>query len=102
MILPIISWSLGSWILDSLVVIIAGLGGVIVFVGLWMEGPPDENSFRNIDEFRRHKIRSNLGWRVLLVGIFIEVLVAVGIAIKDGWEIHQINKKTAKNDPRNQ
>lgn len=77
--------------------IVAGIGGVLVFLGLWMEGKPNEKPLRNIDEYRKHKARAVRGWCILMVGIFVEIVVAVAFAAKDGWEIKRIKDNAAQN-----
>ncbi len=69
---------------------VACVGGILVFCGLWMEGPPEEKEHRDTEESRKHK-RAKRGWNILMVGIFVEILVAAGLAAYDGWEFRQMN-----------
>src|ERR1022692_3679439 len=68
-------WS--SW--SVLIPLLAIIGGLIVFLGLWIEKEAENegkkehlNSF--VDTFRCIKLKSKIGWWVLMVGIGIEVL----------------------------
>jgi hypothetical protein len=102
MILTILSSPSASWwFWESLACIAAGLGGVLVFWGLWLEGPPIEDLFLDIEAFRLHKRRAERGWKMLMLGIFIEIVVAVVFAAKDGWQARQTERQIAANDPRN-
>lgn len=87
--------------------ILAALGGEIVFLGLWIEEEADKadkkehlSSFS--DEVRRIKLKSKIGWWILMGGIGFEVLAATGLAIRDDWEIRSAIANAKKNDPRNQ
>jgi hypothetical protein len=103
MISAILSSSSASWwVWETLISLAAGAGGVLVFWGLWMEGPPDEKPFPNIDAFRRHKAKAKRGWNLLMLGIFVEIIVAVVFAARDGWQARQTANDIAKNDPLNQ
>ncbi len=77
--------------------IVASLGGILVFIGLWMEGAPDQKSYTDVSGFRRAK----QGWIILMVGISMEVIVAAVLAIKEGWNATQTAKMIANNDPFN-
>src|ERR1022692_763363 len=92
---PSVSWLIG----EAVVMVVAGIGGAIVFWGLWMEGPPDDKPFRDISELRKHKAKAKCGWNLLMVGIFIEIVVAVVFAARDGWQARQTANEIARNDP---
>lgn len=66
-----------------------------MFIGLWMEGAPDEKSYTDFHHFRRAK----RGWVILMLGISMEVIVAAALAIKEGWDATQTAKVIAENDP---
>jgi len=92
-----------SWVISATIIpFVASLGGVFVFWGLWLEGPPDPEEFSDIDAFRRHKVKSKKGWKILMVGIFLEIVVAFGLAVKEGWQARTTTIQIAKNDPLNQ
>lgn len=76
---------------------VAGIGGILVFAGLWMEGPPKEGTFSDACAFKHAK----RGWNLLMLGIFVEIVVAMGFAANDGWQARQMQKQIAANDPRN-
>jgi hypothetical protein len=87
--------------------ILAALGGEIVFLGLWLEKEADEANEKEhisnfLDEVRSIKLKSKIGWWILMGGIGFEVLTATGLAMRDDWEIRQIKNDNAKNDRLNQ
>jgi hypothetical protein len=82
--------------------VFAAIGGIIVYMGLKMEGPPDEKPFKDVGEFRRHKIMGARGWKWLMRGVFIEIVVAMVFAWRDGCQARQTAIAIAANDPRNQ
>ena len=89
-------WS--SW--SGLIALAASIGGMIAFLGLWMEKEADEEDKKEhlsnfIGDKRVTKIKSEIGWCILMVGIFIEVITAGGFAAYDAVE-------NAKMNPRNQ
>ena len=82
--------------------LIASVGGLVVFAGLWIEKDADEDKEKHLGKFssakRLIKFRSNIGWWVLIFGIGIEIADA-------GWTAHEIRKTevtAAKNNPLNQ
>src|ERR1039457_3746048 len=79
--------------------LIASAGGLIVFAGLWIEKDADEDKEKHLGKFssakRLIKLRSNIGWWVLMFGIGIEIADA-------GWTAHEIRISDAKNNPANQ
>jgi len=84
--------------------ILAALGGEIAFFGLWIEKEADkaekkEHLSNFLDEARRIKLKSKIGWWILMIGIGFEVLTATGLAIRDDWEIRNANANALKNDP---
>ena len=74
----------------------------MVFWGIWLEGPPDDDPFPNIDALRRHEADAKRGWKMLMWGIFFEIVVAVGFAANDGWKSWQTANEIEKNSPLNQ
>jgi hypothetical protein len=86
--------------------ILAALGGEIVFLGLWIEKEANECEKKEhisnfLDEERSIKLRSKIGWGILMVGIGFEVLTATGLAIRDDVEIRVANANAIKNNPLN-
>jgi hypothetical protein len=97
-----LSLSVSWWFWQSVIAIIAGAGGGLVFWGLWKEGPPDEKPLLDIDAFRRHKAEARRGWNILMLGIGLEIVVAVVFAAKDGWQARQTAIEIEKNNAMNQ
>jgi len=95
------SSSVSNLLWSSVICSAAALGGLLVFVGLSMEGSPSEKPFTNVDVFRRHKSQGKWGWRILMFGIVVEIVVAVWFAARDIGQVRQIKKEIAANDPRN-
>jgi hypothetical protein len=92
-----------SWLVGELLIsVVAMLGGMMVFRGLWIEKKADKEVFLNVDDFRSSKLKSKRGWNMLMLGIVVETAVAGVFAARDGWEIRQIKINEAKNDPLNQ
>ena len=82
--------SSSSWVWPLL----AAIGGLFVFVGLWMEKGVERESL-NINDFRWQKSKAKWGWRVLMFGIALEIIIGFMLSRKE--EINEV-----KNNPRNQ
>jgi hypothetical protein len=78
----------------------ACIGGLIVLLGLWIEKMADKKWYRDVHEFRRSKLKSEIGWWILMVGIAVEIGTAGRLAVKEELEIWQANNSAWKNDPR--
>lgn len=103
MILMTISSSSLSWLAWELFFsVMAALGGIIVFWGLWIEKKADKKWYPNVDDFRSFKREAERGWKILMIGIIVEIVVGVWFAVRDGWEIRQINANAVKSEPLNQ
>jgi hypothetical protein len=81
--------------------LVAGIGGLYVILGLWIEKDADEDKEKFPSKFavakRLVKCRSKIGWWILIVGIGIEIADA-------GWTAHEINETNKAQhdaDPRN-
>ncbi|HUA68052.1 MAG TPA: hypothetical protein VMA13_05845 [Candidatus Saccharimonadales bacterium] len=72
-------------------VIFAGLGGVVVFIGLLMEKLAEKKKYENISHFRRSKLVREMGERMVIGGIVIEVAVAAFFAALD-WGNEPLNR----------
>jgi len=84
---PPASWFIG----EAIICFLAAIGGVLVFKGLVMEGPPKGEGDKAIQR-----------WKLLRLGILVEIIVATAFAGKDGWHAWQINNEITKNNPLNQ
>jgi hypothetical protein len=73
----------------------AAIGTAIVFIGLWMEHRNSGKDFSNVKEMRRFEWKAKWGWRILMLGIAVEVATAGTLAIRE-----QINE--ARNNPLKQ
>ena len=81
--------------------LIASVGGLVVFAGLWIEKDADEDKEKHPGKFssakRLIKLRSSIGWWVLMFGIGIEIADA-------GWTAHEIRRTSTdvnRIDPAN-
>ena len=72
-------------------VMFAGLGGVVVFVGLLMEKLAGKEKYKNISDFRRSKLVREMGEWMVIGGIVIEVAVAASFAALD-WGNEPLNR----------
>ena len=87
----------------------AGVGGVAVLIGLWMElwsGRKDECEsekewFSGIDQFRRRHRKSHTGEIWVMSGVAIEIIVAVVFATMDVIDKHNFNVDVNRIDPTN-
>jgi hypothetical protein len=65
----------------------ATLGGIAVAVGLIIEKVADWMNERYLGEsYKPHKGLENVGWCILMAGIFIEI-IAAGSSAKDAWQL---------------
>jgi hypothetical protein len=101
--------SLGAfWLsLSVLVPLWASIGGMIVFLGLWLEKEADnerrkEHLSNLVDNAKRVQLKATLGWWLLMAGIAVETLTAFALAVRGEKETRQIKENAAKNDPLNQ
>ena len=86
-----------SW----LVLILAALGGLVVFVGLILKyGEDAEHS--NACALRRYKLKKKFGEIFVIAGVGLETIIAVALAGKDIWDNTKTASDIAKNDPRKQ
>jgi len=79
--------------------LIASFGGLVAFLGLAIEKEADDDKAKeylgNSWESAIHsKQKAKIGWRVLMVGIFIEIVVSFGLAVKEASDIADINSHT--------
>jgi hypothetical protein len=81
---------------------VASFGGILVFVGLWMEKGAEKGWFLNVNDLRRRRLKAKWGWRVLMLGIFVEIGTGAALTWHDVAENMQTAKQIAKNDPLNQ
>lgn len=92
-----------SWLItEAIISLVAASGGIIVFWGLWLEKRAVKDRYSDVTDFRESKQKAEFGWKVLMVGIAIEIIVGFAFAAKDGWEIRQIETRIARNDPLKQ
>jgi len=76
---------------DVLWTIFFSFGGVVVFVGLWMEKKYDKESYSTIEDFRLSKAKRKSGWLILMSGIALEVMFGLAHAYKDVRQINTID-----------
>lgn len=68
--------------------ILAASGGAIVFIALWMEHGKEKEKFSNLKHFRRQLLKAKWGWKLLMIGIGFEVVVAFALAWRDDIDIN--------------
>jgi hypothetical protein len=95
---PSSSWLV--WLV--LIAVCACIGGVFVFVGLLLEKVFEKKAYRNMVDFWRCKSWREKGWKILMLGIFIEIVSAAAFAVRGELEMRQIRINEAKNNPLNQ
>jgi hypothetical protein len=91
---PSSSWL--AWLI--LIAVFACVGGVLVFVGLLLEKVFEKKSYLNMVDFWCCKSWREIGWKILMVGIFVEIVSAGAFAIRGEIE----NRQNAKNNPLKQ
>lgn len=93
------------WFWVDVVVSITGV--FLVFWGLWLEKKADQklppsdfqpDIFGDIVE--RQKAQLERGWRILMIGIVVEGVAALGISVISGLEIAQLNDQASKSNLR--
>jgi hypothetical protein len=89
------------------VLFIAAIGGLVVFLGLWIEHDANkEEKGEYLSNFtedaRRPRLKAKWGFWILMVGIGIEIGVAGWEAIRTEIEMRHIKAEIAKNDPMKQ
>lgn len=97
-------WS--SW--SVMIPVVASVGGMIVFLGLWIEKEADEATknghlAKPVDASAINlNLKSEIGWWILMAGIFVEIVTGSVLAAHDIWVARQTAAKIAMNDPRKQ
>lgn len=80
----------------------AGIGGLIVFVGLLLEKISARDWYRSQSSRKWWTRIGTAGWCILMIGIALEIGAAVKFAVKDDISKKEIRKNAEKNDPLNQ
>ena len=96
-ILVVLASVFSLWLSSSVLIpLIASVGGIIVFLGLWIEKEGDEKNEKfGLSFLKPYKDLEELGWWVLMFGIAAEIVTAGFLA---GWE----EFKDSRNNPLNQ
>jgi hypothetical protein len=95
-----VSASVSWW--DVGTALLASFGGIVVFWGLWLEKKYEKEAYTNVDDFRFCKSKRERGWKILMLGISLEIVIGFAHALEDGIEIKRIESDTVKNAPLNQ
>jgi hypothetical protein len=74
---------------------VAGIGGMIVFWGLWIEKEADEEAKKEEHLSESVKLKAKWGWRILMFGIVVEIVSGSGLSVFDIVE-------SARHDPANE
>jgi hypothetical protein len=75
---------------------------MFVFWGLWNEKKADKKEYLDVNDFRSQKLKSERGWRILMIGIGIEIVTGAAITGYSVWENVQTATQIEKNDPQKQ
>jgi len=105
MISTILSSESISWLIAEIITIFfAMVGGILVFWGLRIEKMAENDLSPDIfsEEEKSRRLKAKRGWKLLMLGVFIEILVAGFFAAKDGWEIREVQINEVRNNPLNQ
>jgi hypothetical protein len=83
---------------EPLVPLAASIVGMIVFLGLWIEKEAEEEEEKKHAGIlkrgaRATRVKSEVGWWILMVGIFVEIIVGGWFAASDAWAIAKMNPK---------
>lgn len=62
----------------------------------------DKKTYRDVSDLRWQKLKSEIGWWVLIAGIVVEIATACVVAVSGDIEMKQIKINEAKNNPLNQ
>ena len=78
-------------------VLLSVSGGVLVYLGLRLEKAAEKKEYPGafVDEVKSRKLKAERGWRILMVGIVVEVVAAFGISVISGLEIADLSDKSA-------
>lgn len=92
---------------DGLALFIAAIGGVIVLLGLMIEYEAEEEDKKEhlsnlTEDAARPKHKGKVGYKILMIGIVVEILVAGYEAVHSEIEMRKIRAQAVKNDPLNQ
>jgi uncharacterized membrane protein len=72
-------------------------GGVLVFIGLRIEKAAEKKQYFGAftDEVQSQRAKAERGWRILMLGIVVEVIAALGISVISGLEIADLTEKSS-------
>jgi hypothetical protein len=91
---------------SALIPLAASVGGMIVFLGLWIEKEADDETKKeqpaSLAGDARYSRKSEIGWWILMAGIFMEIITGCGLAAYDVWKAEKTAIQIAKNDPLKQ
>jgi hypothetical protein len=94
---PSLTWLVWEFCISLL----AAIGGIVVLIGLWLEGYREPESHPTIQDYRSFKAREARGRKWVFWGVAFEVLLAFGMTFKDGLDIRELEAAAQKNDPLN-
>jgi hypothetical protein len=87
------------------VIFIACVGGMLVFLGLWIEKDADKEEKKYLSTIARAvrlvKLKSEIGWCILMAGIVIEIIVAGFTAIGERKTLELARNSDPINQPVN-
>ncbi|MBI5774303.1 MAG: hypothetical protein HZA89_11240 [Verrucomicrobia bacterium] len=84
-------------------VVLSIVGGILVFWGLKLEKMAESDEYLDafVDGVKSKKLQAQRGWRILMTGIVVEVVAALGVSIISGLEIAVLNEKSKQLEATN-
>ena len=78
-------------------VVLSVSGGVLVYLGLRMEKAAEKKEYLGAftDDVKLLKLKAQRGWRILMTGIVVEVVAALGISVISGLEVANLTDQAA-------
>lgn len=72
----------------------ASIGGMVVFLGLWIEKEAEKEGKKHPTKFgnlrRMTGLKSEIGWWILMFGIAIEIVTSFGLAATESWKSYTV------------
>jgi hypothetical protein len=80
---------------------VASIGGMVVWVGLWIEKEADKDAKKEEHLSDSVKLKAKWGWNILMVGIGLEIVTGSALATFDVSEASKFHKDVNRIDPEN-
>ena len=89
-----------AWLV--LIAWMASIGGFVVLVGLVMEKFFEKPKYRSVTDFRKSKSRKGFGEWLVIIGVGVEIVSAIVLALRGEIENKHITTEQAALEPTNQ